>query len=331
MIKRQELATATLPIRRILTIDGGGIKGVFPAAFLAGLEDQLGGPVADYFDLIAGTSTGGIIAIGLGLGLTSREILRLYCENANRIFPRGRGLPGRGVFRAKYANSALRQVLTEVFGEQVLGESSTRLVIPSLNLAAEKVHIYRTSHAASAFNDGRVRAVDVALATVAAPSYFPIHLSPEGVPFIDGSLWACNPVGLAVIEALGTLGWAREKIRVLSLGCTSSPLNIAWKKRTSFGSSYWGARLADVFFTAQSSSALVTAQTLIGDEHVFRMNPHMSHQRFALDAVEHLSELRELGQTEASHAYPQLAPEFFRGKAAQFVSIIHPDTEPAAA
>jgi len=317
-------------MRRILTIDGGGLKGVFPAAFLAGLEDQLGGRVADYFDLIAGTSTGGIIAIGLGLGLTSHEILQLYRENAARIFPRGRGFPIRGVFRAKYAASALRQVLTEIFGDRVLGESSTRLVIPSLNLAAEKVHIYRTSHAANVVHNGRVPAVEVALATVAAPSYFPIHLSPEGVPFIDGSLWAGNPVGLAVIEALGTLRWDREEVRVLSLGCTSSRLNIAWKKRTSFGSSYWFARLADVFLTAQCSSALVTAQTLIGAEHVFRISPDMSQQRLAMDAVEHLSALSELGQQEASHAYSRLAPVFFYQKAAQFAPN-HPETEPAAA
>ncbi len=306
-------------MRRILTIDGGGIKGVFPASFLAALEDRLGEPIANYFDLIAGTSTGGIIAIGLGLGLTSREILQLYCENARRIFPRTHGLSVRGVFRAKYAKTALRQVLTEVVGSRLLGESLTRLVIPSLNLASEKVHIYKTSHAAGLFNDYKIPAVEVALATVAAPSYFPIHLSPEGVPFIDGGVWARNPVGLAVIEALGILGWARDDIRVLSLGCTSTRLNVAWQKRTSLGSSYWGARLADVFLTAQCSSALVTAQTLIGAENVFRISPNMSHRRFTLDGVEHLPALRELGTSEASSHFSMLAPVFFHEKAAQFV------------
>src|SRR6266700_677141 len=159
------------PMRRILTIDGGGIKGVFPAAFLATLEDELGGPIADYFDLIAGTSTGGIIAIGL--------------------------------FRAKYTNGALRRVLVDAFGERYLGESKTRLLIPSLNLAAERVHLYKTSHHPKLVTDYKVPAVEVALATVAAPTYFPIHMSPEGVPYIDGSMWARNPLGLAVIEAIG--------------------------------------------------------------------------------------------------------------------------------
>src|SRR5258707_11878842 len=192
-------------MRRILTIDGGGIKGVFPAAFLATLEDELGAPIADYFDLIAGTSTGGIIAIGLGLGLTARDLLRFYRETGARIFPRQGSIAGalRRAFRAKCTNAPLRQVLTEAFGERYLGESKTRLLIPSLNLAAERVHLYKTSHHPKLIHDYKVPAVEVALATVAAPTYFPIHVSPEGVPYIDGSMWARNPLGLPVIEAGG--------------------------------------------------------------------------------------------------------------------------------
>src|ERR1700676_3444430 len=133
-------------MRRILTIDGGGIKGVFPAAFLATLEQQLGRPVADYFDLIAGTSTGGIIAIGLGLGLTAQELLDLYKVWGARIFPRGRFLRLLRLVRAKYSYLPLREALVSVFGNRRLGESKKRLLVPSLNLAAERVHIYKTSH-----------------------------------------------------------------------------------------------------------------------------------------------------------------------------------------
>lgn len=305
--------------RRILTIDGGGIKGVFPAAFLAELEDRLGEPVVDYFDLIAGTSTGGIIALALGLGLTAKDILRLYLENARRIFPRTVGSALWGLFSAKYANATLRAVLAEAFGRRLLGESRTRLVIPSLNLATEHVHVYKTSHDPGLVNDYRVPAVEVALATVAAPTYFPVHLSPEGVPFIDGSVWARNPLGLAVIEAVGILGWPRDAIRVLSLGCTAARLDPSWKGRTSLGTAYWGARLADVFMNAQSSSAVVTANALIGAENVFRVDPDLSHCRFTLDGVRHLPLLDQFGKGEASKAFSSLAPLFFQEKAAVFV------------
>lgn len=306
-------------MRRILTIDGGGIKGVFPAAFLARLEDTLGTPIAEYFDLIAGTSTGGIIAIGLGLGLSANEILRLYRENARRIFPRSLGIGLPGIFRAKYAKTALREVLTESFGDRRLGDSHQRLLIPSLNLAAEHVHLYKTSHHPALFNDYKVSAVEVALATVAAPTYFPVHLSPDGIPFIDGSVWANNPLGLAVIEAVGILGWPRDEIRVLSLGCISSHLKISWRKRTSLGAtSYWGARLAQVFMTAQSSSAIVTANALIGAEHVFRINPDIDRHRFTIDGLRQLPLLCQLGFDEAANRLSELAPTFFHHPAEEF-------------
>ena len=308
--------------RRILTIDGGGIKGVFPAAFLAEVEDRLGEPIVDYFDLIAGTSTGGIIALGLGLGLTAKQILRLYEENGRRIFPPTRSFALQGIFRAKYAKAALPEVLHEAFGERLLGESRARLLIPSLNLATERVHIYKTSHHPGLIKDYIVSAVEVALATVAAPTYFPVHLSPEGVPFVDGSVWARNPMGLAVIEAIGILEWPRHSIRLLSLGCTATRIEVSWsswKKHTSLGAAFWAARLADVFMTAQSSSAVVTSHVLLGPDNVFRIDPDMSQHRFTIDGVRHMPLLRQLGEKEASEAFATLAPVFFQEKAAAFV------------
>src|SRR5579863_4492395 len=105
-------------MRRILTIDGGGIKGVFPAAFLTTLEQRLGRPVADHFDLIAGTSTGGIIAIGLGLGLTAERMLDLYKHHGARIFSRRRFPRLLSLVRAKYDYEPLRAALGTAFGDR---------------------------------------------------------------------------------------------------------------------------------------------------------------------------------------------------------------------
>lgn len=305
-------------MRRILTIDGGGIKGVFPAAFLATLEEELGCPVADYFDLIAGTSTGGIIALGLGLGLTAQEMLDLYKVHGAHIFPRGRFMRLLGLVRAKYSHLPLREALVSVFGARRLGESKKRLLVPSLNLAAERVHIYKTSHHPKLVHDYKMPMVEVALATVAAPTYFPIHLSPEGLPYIDGSLWARNPMGLAVIEAIGVLGWPRDDIEVLSLGCTSEHLNVSWERRISRGAPYWGARIADVFMKAQSSSAIATAHALVGARNVVRISPEASERRFSLDGVEHIPALEALGRSEASQRFPELLEMFFAEPAEPF-------------
>src|SRR5216117_477496 len=122
-------------MRRILSIDGGGIKGVFPGSFLTTLEESLGQPIAKFFDLIVGTSTGGIIALGLGLGLSAKEILSFYEEHGPSIFRGSRVTRAlRQVGISKYSSDALRAALKTVFGERKLGESSTRLVVPSCNL-----------------------------------------------------------------------------------------------------------------------------------------------------------------------------------------------------
>jgi patatin-like phospholipase/acyl hydrolase len=305
-------------LRRILTIDGGGIKGVFPAAFLAELEDWLEEPIYNYFDLIAGTSTGGIIAIGLALGLTAGELLQLYKEDGPAIFP-GRKVTSslRRLLRAKYSLDPLRHSLGKAFGDRRLGHCRKRLLVPALNLAAERVYIYKTAHHPSLTHDYKVPALDVALATVAAPTYFPIHLSDEGA-YIDGSLWARNPLALAVVEAIGVLQWPREELRVLSLGCTSRQLDVAWEKRVSFGASYWGARIADVFMKAQSSSAIAMAHTLIGSHNVFRISPDTTSQKFTLDGIERIPELEALGREEAQHAIDDLGEVFFAAPAAPF-------------
>ena len=305
-------------MRRILTIDGGGIKGVFPAAFLATLEQELGGPVADYFDLIAGTSTGGIIAIGLGLGFSAEHLLDLYKAHGAQIFPRKRLLTWKRLVRAKYTYAPLRRALAETFGERRMGESRKRLLIPSLNLAAERVHIYKTSHHPKLVHDYKLPVVEVALATVAAPTYFPIHLSPDGLPYIDGSLWARNPLALAVTEAIGVLDWPRDDISVLSLGCTSEHLNVSWQKRISLGASYWGARIGDVFMKAQSSSAIATAHALVGSENVVRISPDNGDRHFSLDGIENMPELEALGRSEAAAHFAPLAEKFFTAPAEPF-------------
>jgi hypothetical protein len=118
--------------KKILTIDGGGIKGVFPASFLSSIEEHIDGRVSDYFDLIVGTSTGGIIALGLGLGFPAKDILAFYKQYGPAIFG-GNGILRRlrRLFYAKYDQRALRSALEKTFGDRRLGQSSARLVIPS--------------------------------------------------------------------------------------------------------------------------------------------------------------------------------------------------------
>ncbi len=306
-------------VRRILAIDGGGIKGVFPLAFLAAIEKVVSTPIAGFFDLIAGTSTGGIIALGLGLGFRAGDLLGFYMNLADRIFPGGRVLR---LFKwlgfSKYSQVPLREALRSKFGDRKLGESRTRLVIPSLNLETGDVHIFKTAHHERFDLDYAMAAVDVALATAAAPSYFPAHRLESGVPLIDGGVWAINPTGVAVVEAIGVLGWSAQGLRVLSLGCTTTPFDARKAWFLGDGVLQWALKVTDVFLRAQSSASLGTALTLIGHQNLFRFSPTVPARRYGLDKTAEVDSLRGLGETEARKALPHLRPVFFEGGAEAF-------------
>ena len=305
--------------KRILAIDGGGIKGVFPASFLATVEDSIGNNVANYFDLIVGTSTGGIIALGLGLGLSAKEILAFYEESGPLIFDGNRGLWKLKWLRtAKYNSAPLEEALQNRFGKKKLGDSKKRLVIPSLNLENGEVYIYKTAHHPRLQRDYKEKAVDVALATSAAPAYFPTHRAATGTPLIDGGVWANNPVGMSAVEAISVLEWPRDSLKILSLGCTTELLNIDRGRSSSRGLSYWAPRLLDIFMHAQSHSSLGTAQLLVGHDNIIRIDPGMPQGRFSLDGTNEISSLKGLGHSEARKALPKLQEDFLSNHAELF-------------
>jgi patatin-like phospholipase/acyl hydrolase len=301
---------------KILSLDGGGIKGVFPISFLASVEEAIGDSITNYFDLIVGTSTGGIIAIGLGLGMTSQEILAFYENLGPKIFNGFLGIKHlRQVACSKYKQAPLQQALSETFREAKLGNSNKRLVIPSLNLETGAVHLYKTAHHPRFEKDYKMDVVNIALATASAPTYFPAFQGVSGLPLVDGGMWANNPTGVAVVEAIGILQWPKESIKVLSLGCTTEPLKIGWARRIGIG---WATKSVDVFMTAQCSAAISTAQVLLGKEKVFRVSTHVAKGRFSLDGVKDIKELRGLGDSEARMALPMMREEFFSEKAESF-------------
>jgi|SRR5208282_381684 predicted acylesterase/phospholipase RssA len=302
---------------RILSIDGGGIKGVFPAAFLTHVEDTLGGaPISSFFDLIAGTSTGGIIALALGLGFSAGEVLEFYERYGPAIFPRKSLWWMLGP--AKYETGPLKRALDDTFGSKRLGDSYRRLLIPSFNATTGKIHIYKTAHHPRLQLDFKVPAVEVALATSAAPFYFPPHRSGEDVVLIDGGIWANNPMGLAVTEAISMLGISGTGLDVLSIGCTSTPPDFT---QTGRGWRFWASRAIDAAMQGQSFAAIGTAQHLAGHDNVFRFSPTVMPGRFALDKVQGVGELKAFGYSEAREALRELTPRFFASAAEPFFPI----------
>ena len=163
---------------RILSLNGGGIKGAFSAAVLTAIENEYKCSMTDYFDLVAGTSTGGLIALGLGAGVKAEKILSLYKDRGSVIFPQGCALwrKIKWFLSGKYVDhglkSAVSEIVTDGNGEKRLVDSCCRLLISSFSADNGEMRYFTTPHADSCKTDGEVSMIDVALATSAAPTYF---------------------------------------------------------------------------------------------------------------------------------------------------------------
>jgi patatin-like phospholipase/acyl hydrolase len=158
---------------RVLSVDGGGFLGLASAAFIAGIEAHTGRPLAGSFDLFCGTSTGAIISLALAYGKSGEELVDLYETLGDRVFRR----KGRGWLSAKYPSDPLRAVLTEQFGATTLGDlhaNRKATLVTALNLTTGTPRVFKTDHSANLSRDNGLRLVDIAMASTAAPTFFPV-------------------------------------------------------------------------------------------------------------------------------------------------------------
>lgn len=216
----------------ILSLSGGGYRGLFTVSVLERLEEKAGRPIGECFDMIAGTSIGGIIAIGLGMGKTAKEIREAFEEDGLKIFPPREPPRGwLGKLRAKwdlynggpkYDSAPLKATVDRLIGANtLLGTARTRLLIPSVNMTKGSVQMFKTPHHPGLVIDLLRNASEVALATSAAPFYFP--LAEMGNSFyVDGGLVANSPDICAIHEARNFCGQRSEDLRLLSIGTTTT-------------------------------------------------------------------------------------------------------------
>lgn len=302
---------------QILSLDGGGIKGLFEAALLAKLEEDLRTRVADHFDLVVGTSTGGIIALGLGLGLSPREIVNFYREEGGRIFRPGFFRSIRHLTRAKYEQAPLQKALQKYFGDRLLGESAKRLVIPSYNLSSDDLYNFKTAHEPRFKRDYKVPAWKVALATSAAPTYLPACRAVDAHRLVDGGLWANNPTLVGLVEALSYLKVPKEQISILSIG-TSYAVTSRGKKLDLGGLLHWRRDGIDVAFRGQSKGAISQASLLLGKGKVERVDPMVPDGLFHLDRPSACDDLLSHAAHESRCFSPTFEKAFLAHRAPEF-------------
>ena len=336
---------------QILAFDGGGIRGAFGIGLVAELEKRLGRPITDYFDLIAGTSTGAITAAGLALGMSGSELVSFYESHGRQIFtPREKHQPKGWVrsfyptakwllrkrtgqnfddfFRAKYCPFALEDAFDHGFGDSTLQQIvKTRLVVPTVNLSRGESHIYRSPHLPGVDHDREVRLVDVLLAATAAPTYFPHKPMPDGQAHCDGGLWANSPTILAIAEAMKikqqcTRGsrdpdYDTSNIRVLSIGAGRTRYSLS-PPGADAGIIYWAQHVANVMINLQVEGIQSPMQFFLGDRYE-SINFDLPDSSWALDNTDKIEELFRIGTGKATKDFDELAGKFFETTKPEFI------------
>lgn len=310
---------------RILSIDGGGICGILPASVLAELETRYlqGQAIGDYFDMIAGTSTGGIIALALSRGISASVIRDMYVERGGHIFPPATGIARvwrrvRRLQRYPYERKPLQDELLRIFGDTAFGEAQTRLCIPAFEGRHGEPWIYKTPHHPDYNRDRHASMVTVGLATAAAPTFFEA-LPNNGYVMIDGGLWANNPVMNALVDALTCFEIERRQVRILSLGCGETSFEVSDVKARGGLLHWWNVYWAAM--RAQSKNALGQAYLLVGKDQVMRIDAPESRNSIDLDDYERAKdELPHMARSLVEAGGRDIEKLFLQDKADQYVA-----------
>lgn len=260
----------------------------------AELLQQTGKRIHDYFDLIAGTSTGAILAAGLALGTSSEQMMQLYLQKGRRIFPYqgywGYFSPQRlplvlqhGLSAPKFSHAGLESVLKEQYGQRTLAElqhQTPKLLITAYDTMLRRPVIFKSWEAAW-YSQSKVW--EAVICSASAPTFFPSYpLQANGYScsLIDGGVGANNPSTCAIVAAL-KLGYTLKDLRILSIGTGESTIGYPYKDTKHWGLAQWGKRIADVLMDAPQDVIEETAQQVVtlGDRypnHYIRLQPKLS-------------------------------------------------------
>lgn len=284
-------------MKKILSIDGGGIRGVIPARILVELEKKMdGGGLAERFDLLAGTSTGSIIAAGLcvpeneGSGkpkYTAEDIVKLYTERGQEMFTRSfwKGVSSAwGISDEKYPHEPIESIFKEKFSEVTLGQSIKDVLITSYDLHSRDLKIFKTWKK----SDRKIKMWHAVRASTAAPTYFePTLLDDNGEEraLVDGGVFANNPGMCAFAEAKRR--WPHEPVLMVSLGTGHNTRKIKYEDAKNWGKLEWAVPVLGVILDGVEDAVHYQLSHLIPKESYFRFNKRLET---AMDDMDNASQ-----------------------------------------
>ncbi len=276
----------------ILSIDGGGIRGIIPAAFLVAFEKRTGKPICELFDLIAGTSTGGILAAALTLPnsrgkpeYSAEQARSAYFEHGGAIFHRSllRTVTTLGgLARPIYSPRALERVLEEYLGDARLHTTLSEILVTAYDMTSDTPWFFKTSFA----KDHRAPVDDplltqVVRATTAAPTYFP-PLSMEGHCMIDGGVFAANPALCAYAQAR-VMYPQEDEFLVVSLGTGLQVQARSCSEVKNWGMAHWAAPISGIMLNSSSATVNYQMRALVSGKNYVRFQVQLDDNATGMD------------------------------------------------
>lgn len=270
---------------RILSLDGGGIRGLMTAVWLHRLEDRLDGPLHQYFDLVAGTSTGAILACAVSRGISAKKIIDLYVERGREVFP---GTADRlwsrlsrtfseGLSAPKYDGEGLEKALKAVFRTTLFRTLKVKpTLVTSYDTLTRTPVVFKNTQ--DRFQS--IKVWEICKASAVAPSYFPAHVTEIAgarTPLIDGGVVANNPSACAIAEGI-RINEEREPDRriplddfvVASFGTGQATRPISIEDAQEWGALEWAIPIVDVLFDGSADAADYISRQLIRSANYFR-------------------------------------------------------------
>ncbi len=312
---------------RVLSIDGGGIRGIIPAVILSELEKATGKPIARLFDLIVGTSSGGVLALGLVIPgedgkpkYTADDGVRLYMGEGRRIFSRSALHKVRSVWAVegeKYPARGIEAVFSEYYGEARLKEAITPVVVTSYEIERRTPFFFKSEAAKSDEAEYDFPMSQVARATTAAPTFFePARLTTTSgartYSLVDAGIFANDPAMCALAEARSMrLG---DDVLIASLGSGESTEPILYQRAAQWGLRQWAQPLFGISFDGTSSTVNYQLRQLLPENRYYRFQAKLNECSDAMDDTSstNLRALELLGQSivdENADAFQELCDQ----------------------
>lgn len=246
---------------RILSVCGGGVRGLFAAKCVNEIHEKIGINIHDSFDLFAGTSTGALIAASLAANKSPELLTNIYKDNADRIFGHKNWFSCSGLIKAKFKSAHLEKKLKDIFRDTKIGDLDKPLIIPVTSLKTGSPLFYKSQFKGVGIpRDKNFLLREILLAATAAPSFFkPVLVDCLGELQADGGLFMNDPTLAAILEAYYIHNVPLERIKVIRIGteynhCTYS--NKDSKKSWGILSSWNPKKMLELILNLQVNSTL---------------------------------------------------------------------------